>query len=221
MSRLPDSSAFELQANSLSLTAQASYIVAMTVLIYIAEEIITLIGGYYMARPCAQVYYMLGSQADTLQAYPDCAAYFLGEDPFRQVAVEANIHGNEAELAAAEGILFGPAMWLAFALQAAGVEIYLRLTPAETERLRRVSHQRQLEAGMSSPGSAGLTADRLGDAERWQPGCQSEISCRKGTPDSEAGVVATPDSEAMTVSAPVLEICTEEKNEGSGDVTTL
>jgi hypothetical protein len=43
----------------------------------------------------------------------------------------------------------------------------LHLTPREAERLRQVSYARQLEAGMRSPGSAGLTADRLGDAKPW------------------------------------------------------
>lgn len=39
--------------------------------------------------------------------------------------------------------------------------IKLQLTPGESRRLRQVSYQRQLEAGM--PGKAGLTAERLGD----------------------------------------------------------
>ena len=43
----------------------------------------------------------------------------------------------------------------------------MRLTPREAERLRAVSYARQLEAGMHNPGSAGLTADRLGDAGKW------------------------------------------------------
>jgi hypothetical protein len=43
----------------------------------------------------------------------------------------------------------------------------LHLTPREAERLRKVSYQRQLEAGMKNPGSAGLTADKLGDSEAW------------------------------------------------------
>ena len=45
----------------------------------------------------------------------------------------------------------------------------MHLTPAEAERLRKVSYERQLAAGMRHPGSAGLTADRLGDAEAWRP----------------------------------------------------
>jgi hypothetical protein len=45
----------------------------------------------------------------------------------------------------------------------------LNLTPREAERLRNVSYQRQLEAGMKNPGSAGLTVDRFGDSEPWVP----------------------------------------------------
>ena len=45
--------------------------------------------------------------------------------------------------------------------------LQIRLTPAESERLRRVSHQRQVEAGMRHPGRAGLTADRIGDSALW------------------------------------------------------
>ena len=50
-----------------------------------------------------------------------------------------------------------------------GIEIYLGLTPRETERLRVISYEKQLEAGYANPGSAGLTVDRWGDAEKWTP----------------------------------------------------
>ena len=59
--------------------------------------------------------------------------------------------------------------WIAFWLHAVGIEIYLKLTPSESERLRVVSYERQLERGFSHPGSAGLTVDRLGDAGKWTP----------------------------------------------------
>jgi hypothetical protein len=39
--------------------------------------------------------------------------------------------------------------------------------PAESERLRKVSYEKQLKAGMRKPGRGGLTSDRLGDAEVW------------------------------------------------------
>ena len=60
-------------------------------------------------------------------------------------------------------------MWLGVFLHTIGAEIYLNLTPAESERLRMVSYERQLEAGYKHPGSAGLTVDRWGDAPAWKP----------------------------------------------------
>ena len=47
--------------------------------------------------------------------------------------------------------------------------LQLRLTPAESERLRVVSYERQLERGFKNPGSAGLVAERLGDANPYVP----------------------------------------------------
>lgn len=64
---------------------------------------------------------------------------------------------------------FGSASWIAVVLHLLLAELYLHLTPAEAERLRRVSYQRQLEAGMKNPGNAGLTVQRVGDAEPWTP----------------------------------------------------
>ena len=66
-------------------------------------------------------------------------------------------------------------------LHIVGVEIYLRLTPAESERLRIVSYEKQLAAKMNHPGSAGLTVDRFGDAEAWHPPLQTveDLSAKK------------------------------------------
>jgi hypothetical protein len=61
------------------------------------------------------------------------------------------------------------ALWMAILLHLVGVEMYLNLTPGETNRMRTVSYERQLEAGFAHPGSAGITADRWGDAHPWQP----------------------------------------------------
>lgn len=47
--------------------------------------------------------------------------------------------------------------------------LQLRLTPKETDRLRQVSYERQLERGMPRPGYAGLTVERFGDAEPFKP----------------------------------------------------
>lgn len=148
----------------------AGTIITMRIIMIISAMIISSIGGYYTSQPCDKLEYMLGSANATTSLYPECARYFSGENPTQQAAVAANFNGNNvAEIASSLNATFGPAFWLAFALHAVGIEIYLHLTPAEAERLRNVSYQRQVEAGLKNPGRAGLTADRLGDAEIWAP----------------------------------------------------
>ncbi|KAK2787585.1 hypothetical protein FQN53_005035 [Emmonsiellopsis sp. PD_33] len=133
----------------------------------------TIIAGkdYYTAKQCAQVDYTIGKN-QTLTNYPDCDVFYSGEDLNKHVLVQALMGGKGTTaitVGTALGLSFGPAMWLAFAMHAIGVEVYLHLTPFEAERLRNVSYQRQQEAGMRNPGRAGLTADRLGDAAVWKP----------------------------------------------------
>jgi hypothetical protein len=114
---------------------------------------------------------------------------------------------------------FAGSVWLSLVIHAAGAEFYvsprslgpsgegssdearksrmltitwneqLRLTPAESQRLRKVSFQRQLEAGMENPGNAGTTAQRLGDAEpRTSPSTGGDSASSTWTmPDSTAG----------------------------------
>ena len=62
---------------------------------------------------------------------------------------------------------FGVAGILALILHAIGVEIYLKLTPRENERLRIASYHKQLEAGLKPAGSAGLVIEKFGDADPW------------------------------------------------------
>ncbi|KAI0600029.1 hypothetical protein F4775DRAFT_599554 [Biscogniauxia sp. FL1348] len=123
----------------------------------------------YYSIPCDKLSWMLGGQNETLSLYPACLSFFTGETLSQHAAVRASLPDatNVAEAAAALDSTFGMALWLAFIIHVAGIELYLHLTPAETERLRKVSYERQLKAGMKHPGSAGLTADRLGDAEQW------------------------------------------------------
>lgn len=91
----------------------------------IAAQVVSQIGGYYDARPCKQIEYIFGSQEESLEAYPDCTPFFNGSDPSKQVAVEAKFNGNPVQVAVALGSNFGCAMWLAFAIHAIGVEIYV------------------------------------------------------------------------------------------------
>ena len=140
----------------------AGTIVTLRLIMVISATIISNIGGYYISMPCGQISYM-GGDAST---YAACKA-----DSNAQTSVLANFNtptGVE-QVAASMQTSFGMAGWIALALHAVGIEIYLKLTPAEGERLRQVSYERQLERGFNHPGKAGLTVDRLGDAEEWKP----------------------------------------------------
>ncbi|GAP90552.1 hypothetical protein SAMD00023353_5000400 [Rosellinia necatrix] len=138
--------------------------------LFIGALVVSSIGGHYLAQPCDKINFAVGGQNATMELYPECAPFFSGANPDQQAVVDANYYGNNAmEVGAAFNVVFGPAAWIALALHVIGAELYLRLTPAEHDRLRNVSYQRQLEAGMKNPGRAGLTADRLGDASKWTP----------------------------------------------------
>ncbi|KAH8194842.1 hypothetical protein TruAng_010995 [Truncatella angustata] len=147
----------------------AGAIITMRIIMIIAVIILSKIGGYYTAQPCEKIEYIFRSANTTMALFPQCAEFFSGANPSQNVLVNADYNGNVVEIASAFNLTFGPAGWLAVALHAVGIEIYLHLTPAEAERLRKVSYQRQAEAGMRHPGRGGLTADRLGDADTWQP----------------------------------------------------
>ncbi|KAJ4398910.1 hypothetical protein N0V91_009864 [Didymella pomorum] len=124
--------------------------------------------GHYAVWPCAKIAATISKDMDLLSAYPACASYADGSNVDQVSAVLADMGGASAVNAgAALNVNFGMALWLAFVIHAVGIEVYLHLTPREAERLRQVSYTRQLEAGMHNPGSAGLTADRLGDAKPW------------------------------------------------------
>jgi hypothetical protein len=134
-------------------------IITMRLVFLLATNIISARGGYFISMPCGMITQMGGDSS----VYPNCAT-----DPNGYTAVEAT---NTAIQGAAAGlnITFGGSGFTAIFMHAVGVEIYLHLTPAEGERLRKVSYDRQLERGFSHPGSSGLTSDRLGDAKRYNP----------------------------------------------------
>nr|EAQ71240.1 hypothetical protein MGCH7_ch7g647 [Pyricularia oryzae 70-15] len=155
--------------------AYAGAIVTMR-LIFVVMIFVNSARGYSTVRECSQVdYEMEGDRDRVLRLFPGCEGFYSGEDEHAVVIVDANMGGNAATVGSALVLSFGAALWLATAIHMIGVEIYLMLTPAEHERLRNVSYQRQLEAGMKNPGRAGLTVDRFGDAEKWIPESQRKF----------------------------------------------
>ena len=160
----------------------AGSIVTLRLIMIISALIISSTGGYYRAMPCSEIAFIQDSREEFQANFPQCFAVNGTTDDW--VAVKASFDGN-AQVATALGLNFGMAGWLALFMHAVGVEIYLRLTPRETERLRVVSYQRQLEAGFKHPGSSGLTVDRWGDAEPWQP--PIEAGSRSAEPGTTLG----------------------------------
>lgn len=143
--------------------AYFSSIITLRLIMFSAAAILSSIGGIYVTRPCAQLVFTVG-QEETIKLYPAC------KDKTLEVPVEAGFPGgNPTEIAAAFGFTFGGSGWLAFWIHAIAIELYLQLTPAESQRLRQVSYERQLERGFKHPGSAGLVAQRLGDANPYMP----------------------------------------------------
>ncbi|KAF2827948.1 hypothetical protein CC86DRAFT_347820 [Ophiobolus disseminans] len=148
----------------------AGSIITTRIIFIIATIIISKTGQYFVVWSCAKIESTMPDTATLLSTFPACAAYVNGTNPDELAIVKADLEGDSgANAGAALSMSFGMAIWLATAIHAIGVEVYLHLTPREAQRLRQVSYQRQLEAGMRNPGSAGLTSDRLGDSEKWVP----------------------------------------------------
>jgi uncharacterized membrane protein len=144
-------------------------IITLRLIFILGTLIISTMDRYKLAMECAKIDYIMQDPNSTLTEYPDCISYYNRSDLEKFTLVQAKFGGSAPEVGASLDLNFGMAMWLALLLHAVGVEIYLQLTPREAQRLRQVSYEKQLEAGFKHPGSAGLTADRLGDAEPWQP----------------------------------------------------
>ncbi|KAK7419805.1 hypothetical protein QQZ08_010693 [Neonectria magnoliae] len=159
------------------------FIITMRVISIIMAKI-TRSDPYYAVGSCAVVDYIYSHNQMTVEAlYPDCANFYSGVAPDQRILIKGDFTSPRPEQKASGlNVTFGASAWLALALHCIAVEIYLRLTPAEAERLRRVSYQRQLEAGMKNPGDAGLTVQRLGNAEPWAYADYGASVCRNASP---------------------------------------
>ncbi|KXJ85614.1 hypothetical protein Micbo1qcDRAFT_221929 [Microdochium bolleyi] len=148
----------------------AGVILTTRIILVLGAMIGSKANNMYVGMLCAKIDFMMQRRETVLAAFPGCAPFYSGQEPLAHVAVHASNPGaNVAEVTAAFNATFGMALWLALVLHAVGIEIYLHLTPAEALRLRNISYQRQVAAGMRHPGNAGLTAQRLGDAPDFVP----------------------------------------------------
>ena len=142
----------------------------------ISAQIISAAGDFWSVQNCAKLLDIIEDAQTLVEQYPSCSSFVTDGNLKAVAAVNANFGGSTVELMSAMNISFGMAGWLATSLHAIGVEVYvslllgsfiacasanrekLHLTPKESERLRQVSYQRQLEAGFKNAGHAGLVA---------------------------------------------------------------
>lgn len=158
-------------------------IITVRLIMIITAQIMTILPGFYGVKSCGQIAFMHDTTLTSISStYPLCNPETGGYNETK-VAVPAKFGGEIESIAAALTESAGMALWLALLLHVVGVEVYLRLTPRESERLRRISWERQIERGYGErAGRAGLTADRLGDSEKWVPrdeGGRASVSVRK------------------------------------------
>ncbi|CUA71355.1 putative MFS-type transporter PB1E7,08c [Schizosaccharomyces pombe 972h-] [Rhizoctonia solani] len=140
----------------------AASIITVRIVMIIMAQIISSIGQYHTLWNCGEVLYALDNNSTQLtEFYPMCTG---GAQALEQILVPVPaVWTIGLTIGSTLRASFGSAVWTGFFIHAVGVEIYIHLTPGEAARLRKVSYQRQLEAGMSRPGSMGTTSDRLGD----------------------------------------------------------
>lgn len=145
-------------------------IITTRLILIISAQIVTSVGSYHCLMTCGELFDMQ-DRIYVLDRYPSCAAVNTSIPTVQDtvsVPVLARFGENIEEIGASLRLPFGMALWLAIFIHVVAVEVYLSLTPREAERLRKVSYERQLEAGMKLPGSAGLVIEKFGDAECWK-----------------------------------------------------
>ncbi|RGP62308.1 hypothetical protein FSPOR_9353 [Fusarium sporotrichioides] len=146
----------------------AGHIITMRAISAIMAQITSQTSPYSTVTPCAVLDSMFHHNKPAVEAlYPGCVGFYTGETPDQRVITEGIPGERPDAIAARLNSAFGASAWLALLVHVIAAEVYLRLTPAEAERLRKVSYRRQMEAGISDPGNSGLTVQRLGDAEPW------------------------------------------------------
>lgn len=138
----------------------AASIISLRLVELALVEVVSNIGGFFVQMHCGQIEIMGGN----LTNYPSCAG-----GTFAAVQADINTQVGGEEVAAALQLTFGQSGLIAFVIHVVLLEVYFHLTPGESERLRHVAYERQLERGYKHPGSGGLTSDRLGAAPRWKP----------------------------------------------------
>ncbi|KAL8720896.1 MAG: hypothetical protein Q9225_002314 [Loekoesia sp. 1 TL-2023] len=123
----------------------------------------------YDVMTCDELEFIYRNATQVYSDFPACRPGYGNFTSDGHVVVKAHLGGEGGPNNAALEVSFAATGFLALILHAIGVEIYLRLTPREGERLRKLSYEVQLKKRMKNPGSAGLVVERIGDADVWRP----------------------------------------------------
>lgn len=91
----------------------------------IAVQVMSSMGSWYTVRPCVQIAFV--SEADAI-SYSNCASYLDGTNPDALAIVHVDFSGTTTEIGASLGVPFGMAVWLALAIHAIAVEVYVSIT---------------------------------------------------------------------------------------------
>ncbi|KAK8116489.1 uncharacterized protein PG998_004770 [Apiospora kogelbergensis] len=134
----------------------AGSIITIRIIFFLAFLILPMTGTYYLSQPCDKLAWLFNDDNKTVAAYPECEAWLSQQNSEQRVHVRAEWSNsrNVAEKMTSMNLSFGIAMWIGLVIHFIGTEVYfvikLYLTPAETLRLRNVSIQRRIEAGMQT-----------------------------------------------------------------------
>ncbi|KAG0633839.1 hypothetical protein HOY80DRAFT_1062412 [Tuber brumale] len=141
-------------------------IITTRIIMIISAISVTAVGSYHTLLNCDELSAIVSNSTRFDIGYPTCKS-----SPGTLIPIRAGLGRDNMEVenaSAALRLTFGSSLLIAEVIHYIAAEIYLHLTPAESERLRMVSYERQLERGWLHPGSSGLTSDRWGDAS-WSP----------------------------------------------------
>lgn len=106
---------------------QAGFIITMRLIGLIAAQITGPTGEYYEARHCYVLDSMYGHNETVVEyLHPDCSAYYSGQNPDQQALVKSDFGGIlPDQLSAGLTVVFAGGSWLALAIHAVGVELYV------------------------------------------------------------------------------------------------
>ena len=150
--------------------AWMAHVITMRFIQMAAVEVLSIFPHpLYETRLCVEMADVAGTEL-LYKLHPECRPGYPNSTTPGYFTARADWYSTDPyEKTAAGGAAFAMSAWLAFAIHAVGVEIYLAATTREAQRLRQVSYQRQFAHGFKNPGSSGFSIGKFGDSEPFVP----------------------------------------------------